>query len=277
MTVSAAANLVLGFDFGGTKTLVGLARVTDGELLQTARLLTRDYSGAPALVSAALAQARAWDREHPVAAIGAATVGVEREGVVALAPNLPGWSEAPLTAATLQAAFPGRSVAVANDVKAACLAEMRWGRLQGVPYGAYLNLGTGVALAFGQDGAVWQGAHGVSGEVAYLWESGQPGLAAGRAPLEERFGGPVMARLDDPAWASRVMELGWWVGQWLLLLDVERLVLGGGWAQRVMASVPAWQDAWRSYLPAVPDVRLSRWPDSAGLYGAVALAAKACR
>lgn len=276
MTVNAVSDCVLAFDCGGTKTLMGLASARDGALVATERLETRDYPDAPALVAAALARGTAWQRRHRVVAVGAATMGVEgSNGRVALAPNFPGWTQAPLTRAVLEAAFPGIPVRVANDVKAACLAEMRWGRLSGSAYGAYLNLGTGVALAFGEWGRVWQGAHQMAGEVAYAWEPGDPGLAAGHAPLENRFGGPVMTDLPAAAWAERVERLGWWVGQWLVLLDVDRLVLGGGWAHRLLPHIPRWRDAWAEYLPAVPEVELSAWPDRAGLLGAVALAADA--
>lgn len=276
MTVNAAPECVLGFDCGGTKTLMGVASRHDGALLEVVRLETRDYPDAAHLVAAAVAYAQTWQQRHRVVAVGAATMGVEAGGQVALAPNFPGWTEAPLSRAVLETAFPGIPVRVANDVKSACLAEMRWGRLQGAAYGAYLNLGTGVGLAFGEGGRVWQGTHQMAGEVAYAWEPGDPGIALGHAPLEDRFGGPVMVDLSAAAWAERVARLGWWVGQWLLLLDVDRLVLGGGWAHRVVPHVPRWRDAWAPYLPTVPEVELSAWPDRGGLLGAVALATEAC-
>lgn len=276
MTPNATPEYVLAFDCGGTKTLMGLASPHDGALVATARLETRDYPDAAALVAAALAQASAWRQGHRIVAVGAATMGVEGgDGRVELAPNFPGWTEAPLTRASLEAAFPGVPVKVANDVKAACLAEMRWGRLSGAEYGAYLNLGTGVALAFGHGGRVWQGAHQMAGEVAYAWEPGELGFRSGHAPLEEYFGGPAMAELPAALWVERVERLGWWVGQWLLLLDVERLVLGGGWAHRLVPHLPRWHDLWAQYLPAVPAVELSAWPERAGLLGAVALAVEA--
>ncbi len=275
MTLNAVSDCVLAFDFGGTKTLMGLASARDGALIATERLETRDYPDAAALVAAVLARGAAWQRCHRIVAVGAATMGVEAgDGQVALAPNFPGWHRAPLTRAVLEAAFPDVPVRVANDVKAACLAEMRWGRLSGTWYGAYLNLGTGVALAFGERGRVWQGAHQMAGEVAYAWEPGDPGLSAGRAPLEDRFGGPVMTDLPAAAWGARVERLGWWVGQWLLLLDVDRLVIGGGWAHRMVPHIPRWRQAWAEYLPAVPEVELSAWPNRAGLLGAVAVAAE---
>lgn len=264
----------MGFDFGGTKVMTGVARRSDGRLLATRRLLTADYPDAGALVQAAIDQAHQWASEYQIGAVGAATMGVERDGAVALAPNLPGWEADPLTRGRLSAEFPGVPCQVANDVKAALLAECQWGALVGVPYGAYLNLGTGVALAFAREGQVWEGAHGMAGEVAYSWQSGEPGWAQGRAPLEERFGGLALTGLTPDGWRERVDELGHWVGQWMLVLDVDRLVLGGGWAHRAWESVPAWQAEWHQYLPAQPEVVLSKFPKSAGLRGALAVAAR---
>jgi len=274
MATDCLTEALLGFDFGGTKVMTGVARRSDGRLLTVRRFLTTDYPDAAALVQAALDQAHRWASAYQIVAVGAATMGVEQDGRVALAPNLPGWEADPLTRGRLSAEFPGLPCQVANDVKAALEAECQWGRLVGVSYGAYLNLGTGVALAFARHGQVWEGAHGMAGEVAYTWRRGEPGWALGRAPLEDCFGGHALSGLPAEQWRERVDELGYWIGQWLLLLDVDRLVMGGGWARRAVESVPTWQAEWRQYLPAQPEVVLSMFPDTAGLRGAFAVAAR---
>lgn len=266
--------LVLAIDAGGTKTRLGLVTCgRDGvEVRESCRFLSADFPDAPALVRAVMATAGEWAARFPVRAVGAATMGVEHEGRVELAPNLKGWEASPINRPLLQRAFPGLPVAVMNDVKAALLAETTWGELRGVRYGAYLNLGTGIALAFSDGGRIYEGAHGMAGEVAYLWEPGDPPLGKGGAPLEGRFGGPAVANLAPDEWEARMERFGWWIGQWLLLLDVERLVLGGGWAGRAAGFLPRWQSEWNWRLPRPGDVRLSRFPDLAALYGAAAAA-----
>jgi predicted NBD/HSP70 family sugar kinase len=54
-------------------------------------------------------------------------------------------------------------VAVGNDVKAAGLAEFRWGALAGADPALFGSLGTGVAAAVLVGGRVLVGAHGAAG------------------------------------------------------------------------------------------------------------------
>ena len=61
----------------------------------------------------------------------------------------------------------GTPVTMATDVKAAALAEARWGALAGVDPGVYLNLGTGLAAAIVAGGRVLAGANGAAGEIGY--------------------------------------------------------------------------------------------------------------
>jgi glucokinase len=69
-------------------------------------------------------------------------------------------------------------VATGNDVHAAALAEVRWGRLRGIGHGLYVNVGTGLAAAMVIGGRVVTGAHHAAGEIGYA----RPGplAAAGR-------------------------------------------------------------------------------------------------
>ena len=78
--------------------------------------------------------------------MGVSTFGIPSEDGVALAPAIDGWEDIAM-GRELREAFAGTPVTMATDVKAAALAEARWGALAGVDPGVYLNLGTGLAAA----------------------------------------------------------------------------------------------------------------------------------
>lgn len=279
---------VLGIDFGGTKTALAVGDA-GGRLLARRRI---ENAEAPAdqVVARALATAQALVREFPVDAVGVSTMGVTGEDGVELAPNVPGWSALRLPD-TVRAAFPGKPVAIVNDVKAAALAECRWGVLRGAGYGCYLNWGTGIAIAFCQAGNLWLGTHGAAGEIAYLWEVGQEGFGHGRAPLEEAVGGGALDRmvrarfgldsvrdlfdhLEDPVlaafWADTVERVAVAVGRVLVALDVERVALGGGLARRFEHIAPGLDRVWAGHLPFPPRLMPSAFLDQAGVMGALA-------
>jgi glucokinase len=186
---------VLAIDFGGTKTALATYD-GDGRRLGRRRIDTECERGAERVVRRTVAAGRdlltrtAADLGGGCVAVGVATPGVVRGGRVLLSPNLPGWED--LALHSLVADGLGiEPVALCTDVKAAAMAEARWGSLQGADPGVYLNLGTGIAAALVIGGSVLMGAHGAAGEIAYNVvdpaDFGAPG--DGRAPLEEIVGG----------------------------------------------------------------------------------------
>jgi glucokinase len=94
----------------------------------------------------------------------------------------------------LRAAFPGASIRLATDVKAAARVEAESGALVGCDPAIYLNLGTGLAVAIIANGAVLDGRNGASGEIGYnLRALGDVGVAPdGRIPLEDVVSGKAL-------------------------------------------------------------------------------------
>src|SRR4051812_37532149 len=82
------------------------------------------------------------------------------------APNLPGWSRPGLMSALREALPP--SVELDNDANLAALGERAFGRGRDVENFVYLWVGTGIGLGIVLDGALYRGAFGAAGEVAYL-------------------------------------------------------------------------------------------------------------
>jgi glucokinase len=287
--------LLVGFDFGGTKLSITLAD-RSGSAVCGDVLPTRADDGAEQAVRRAIASAQGLlaDRAAVAAAVGVATMGVTHRDHVELAPNVPGWDRLALPA-MLGEAFAPAPVSIANDVKAAAVAELTWGQLRGVDTGIYLNLGTGIAAALVVAGAVLDGAHGASGEIGYWIRSPADvsGAAEGRAPLEEYVGGSgvqlrareelgvdgglsAVVQLDTPAARAFLddlyAEIAVHTANLAIALDPERVVVGGGYARgsdTVLEAIRARLDA---FVPYPPELRLAAFGADAGTAGAVALA-----
>jgi glucokinase len=287
--------LLVGFDLGGTKLAVILAD-RSGSRVSGEVLPTHADQGAEQAVrrAIALAQRLLADRSAVAAGVGVSTMGVTYDDHVELAPNVPGWDRLALPE-FLGEAFAPAPVSIANDVKAAALAELRWGELRGVDTGIYLNLGTGIAAALVVGGAVLDGAHGASGEIGYWTRSrvDTPGAADGRAPLEEYVGGSgvllrarqelgvdrgvsALAGLDDPAARAFLddlyAEIALHTANLTIAVDPERVVVGGGYARGsgiVFEAIRARLDA---FVPYPPELRPAAFGADAGTAGAIALA-----
>src|SRR5262245_3280685 len=167
--VDATGDFVLGIDFGGTKIALATAAL-DGRLLESDRLETDAGQGAVQAVDRALARGQQLLAETTrdggrCVAVSAVSPGIVYEDRVALAPNVPGWEELQLPA-LLRERFGLTRAAVGTDVKAAAVAELRWGSLRGADPAILLILGTGIAAAIVAGGEVIQGANGAAGRSA---------------------------------------------------------------------------------------------------------------
>jgi glucokinase len=186
-------------------------------------------------------------------------------------------------------------VAVRNDVKAAGAAEARWGVLAGADPAVFLSLGTGIAAAILIGGRPLEGAHGASGELAYVRRGAgeRAAYADGRAPLEELAGGrfigeratalagrpltaaDAFAADDAPivALVDRTLdELAVQVANVATLIDPERIAVGSGLmasADRVLAALR--REVERA-VPFPPALVTARFVHDGALRGAVALA-----
>lgn len=288
-------NRVLAFDFGGTKIAVAVG-AADGRILSRSLLEARAEAGAGQAVERAVAEGRrllgdGWSPD----AVGVSSMGITREDRVELAPNVPGWDRLALPS-RLRDAF-GAPVAILNDVKAAGLAELRWGALQGVHQGIYVNLGTGIAVALVCGGEVVTGANEAAGEIGYCLRRPDegPGAAAGHAPLEEWVAGAglhrraelelgrelsaaeLAARARADARALRLLEdaaeqIVFQLTNLVIAFDPERVVIGGGLVRALGGLLERLDGSLRSYVPFPPQVRLAVHVDDAGLLGAIALA-----
>lgn len=281
---------VLAIDFGGTKIAIAAGSQFRPETV--VRLPTLGDAGAPQAVRRAFDAAR--DLSPRPAAVGVSTFGVLTDGLVRLAPNVPGWEGLALPA-LLREEFGDVPVAIANDVNAGAAAELRWGALRGVDVGLYVNLGTGLAVGLVVGGRVVAGAHGAAGEVGYLRERDSDRyFADGCAPLEDRVSGVALrtrgsALLGRPVTAAELFglrsepgvaalldeaieTLARTVANLCILVDPSRVVLGGGLMGAAEHILPRVDAALRRSVPFPPELLPAEFVDDAPLIGALALA-----
>jgi glucokinase len=258
----------IGVDLGGTKLLI--ARVVDGVVDEVAKQDTPS-SGGPAAILDAIRLGVDRLRTPDVVAVGVGAPGPGWPGgLVGPAPNLDGWDRRVEVEAPLREALR-LPVSVLNDVNAAAVGEHRLGAGAGVDDLLVVWVGTGVGGGLVLDGALRTG-RGLAGELGHMVieAGGRLCGCGGRGHLEAYAGRAAMERearrrheagratkLVELAGAKRmkssvfakalatgdevagellgeaVEALGVAIASAAALVDVQRVVVGGGLADRL--------------------------------------------
>jgi len=265
MEFNARHGFVAGIDLGPTKTRLAVADLR-GERLGYRVIPTPPGLGPTALLSRLAAAVRALLREARVPpgrllAVGAGAPGaVDREqgGMVALAPNLKGWSQVPMGAILTRAL--GAPVVVENDVNLAVLGEHWRGAARGHDTCAFITLGTGIGAGIVVDGELHRGHHFLAGEIGLMCmgpqyveqDFGARGCLetlAGLKTLIQRW--PHVAQRDPERWVAELFDaarngdsrakkavgeaatlIGVAAANLSLVLDPSLIVLGGALADQ---------------------------------------------
>jgi glucokinase len=293
--------VVLGIDFGGTKIAVAICDL-QGNKLASVVVDSLGERGARVSFDHGVSTAKALLAESAhgasLAAVGVATFGIPFDDRVELAPAISDWDALQL-GRELRAAFPGITVELATDAKAAAHAEARWGSLAGADPAVYLNIGTGLAAAIVIGGQVLVGRDGAAGEIGYnLRDVADVGLPDGRrVMLEDMVSGMGLQRrasspgrqlsaadvfdrtdneanLDDLITAF-VDELAFHLVNLAILVNPAKIAVGGGMTRSWDRIEPRLTEALRAGVPYPPDLVLAHFPHDAPLLGAVALAVDA--
>jgi len=265
--------VAVGIDVGGTKVAAGLVDGATGVVLARRERRTHPERGGAAVLADCVALAsELGDGALPVG-IGLCEL-VDLEGRPASADTID-WR-----GLDVGSAIGAPSVVVESDVRAAALAEARFGAGAGVSPFLFVVVGTGASACLVVDGRPYTGAHGealVLGAPPVERVASGPALAraAGRGRAEDVLADPTLARLVDEAAGA----LGDALATLVNALDPALVVLGGG-----LGRTPAFRDRVgravqaRVAYPRVPPLALvssSLGPDG-GVVGA-ALAAVAPR
>lgn len=166
--MAKAQKLSLGVDLGGTKIAAGLCQ--EGEILKKVIFPTHAAAGFDGVISVILGAVEKVleGRDHKdIIGLGIGSAGqVNAEtGEVIYAPNLK-WQNAPLGSALSKALK--LKVKVLNDVRAATVAEHKFGNGKGLDNFANIFIGTGVGSGFVVNGRLVNGATNSAGEVGHI-------------------------------------------------------------------------------------------------------------
>jgi glucokinase len=264
------ATAALGIDVGGTKTAAGVVDLATGAVLERRRVPTRpERGGAAVLEDCARLAAELGGGRLPVG-IGLCEL-VDLDGRPSSGDTVD-WRD--LDPAV---AIDAPSVVVEADVRAAALAEARFGAGAGVSPFLFVVVGTGASACLVVDGRPYAGGRGEA-------------LVLGAPPVELVASGPALARaaglergedvLADPAHGPLVdaaaAALAGVIAVLANALDPSLVVLGGG-----LGAEPAFRErverACRPLLayprtPSLPVVGSLLGPDG-GVVGAALVAA----
>jgi glucokinase len=250
-----------------------------------------------------------------VSAVGIGIPGVIKfnQGVISTSPNLPGWKNMPIRKMLSQGIeIP---VYLENDANAAALGEKWRGAAKDAQDFCFITLGTGVGGGLVLDGKVWRGADGMAGEVGHmtidpegprcgcgncgclemyasakaLQRMVRQACSSGRKSrffrgfLNEETSGEVIHRaakagdrISKEAFARMGSALGIGIASLVNLLNLEKVVLGGGLSAAWNFFVPALREEVKSRAFAVPARRVkivrATAGEDAGVLGAAYIA-----
>jgi glucokinase len=294
---AADRGLAVGIDIGGSKIAAGLVDLATGAVLAQDRVATDADAGARGIVAAARGLALRMAAQAPPQGRTLRGVGIglceliDRQGRIA-SRSLADWPEAP---------FPDRfaehlPVRVVADVRAAALAELRFGALQGCEDALFVSIGTGISACLVIAGRPYPGARGAAlvltsaalprrcpacGAVSPVCvedcASGR-GIETAYDPSRRQAAPEILRRAaQGEARAAAVvgaaaLEAGIAIGQLANCTDPARIVVGGGLG---CAAGPFWDGlvaairaARWSGMPAEPAIERAHLGPAAGLVGA---------
>jgi glucokinase len=252
--------LAVGIDVGGTKIAAGRVDVERGEVVRSEREPTRPERGGAAVLADCAALAARLGQDGIPVGVGICEV-VDRDGQLATAETVD-WRDL-----DLPAAFGGIPVALESDVRAAALAEARFGAGRALESFLHVIVGTGAAACLVLGGRPHRGEHGGA-------------IILGAPPVEQVAGGAALGERvhDFEARAEAAAAVGRVVAVLVNALDPAAVVVGGGlgaspgFADGIAAALrPAiWCEATRA-LPVVP----TALGETGGVLGAALAAVEA--
>jgi predicted NBD/HSP70 family sugar kinase len=300
---------VAGIDLGPNRTRLAVADLHGERLAHRVTATPRGMGPGPLLARIASALRRLLRETHvppgrllAVAAGAPGAVDRERGMVVALAPNLKGWSRVPM-ASILKRAL-GAPVVVENDMNLAILGERWRGAAQGHDTCAYVTVGTGIGAGIVVGGQLHRGHHFLAGEIALMCMgpqhvgvdfgshgcletlAGLGALAARWEPSRRRENGwvgeLVQAAQDGDRKARTILDetatlLGIATANLCLVLDPSLVVLGGA---LVAQGGPLLDDVRRivgRIIPTPSQIVPSALGEEAPLWGSLLVATREAR
>ncbi|MCC3317555.1 ROK family protein [Nocardia africana] len=255
------------------------------------------------VVAAASADEACGGAEFEVTTVGIAAAGPVDVRTGSTAPlNIPEWRDGFPIVAAVRELFPEADIRFAIDGAALALAEYRVGGLRGVRSGLAMTVSSGIGGGIISDGRVVFGRTGNAGHVGHIvvpgWdvpcacggvgcvEAVASGMSSVRWARGQGWAGTTgmdlarAGRAGDPIALAALSRAGTALGQAIssaaATLDIDRVVIGGGFAE---SGAPLWEPlhaavAKHARLGFIRELEVVKSPitDGATLVGAAALA-----
>ena len=292
---------VVGIDVGAHWVRVALADITGTITARRDERRSRSASGLVAQIGeiahgVAREGGLRW-RQVTHATVGSSGVLDPSRGLLAHAPNLPGWGRQGLVGAIRDEL--GTAVSFENDVNLAALGELALGAGRDLRNFVFLWVGTGVGVGIVIEGELYRGAGGAAGEIGYMpVGAGDPADVTfrRRGMLEEQTGASAVisdarasglnsARSPKSVFAAagrgdraaravmrrEAERIALAIAAVAPVLDPEVVILGGGIGGNPGLLEPA-AARLREISPFRPRLAISQLGDDAVLHGAVSTA-----
>ena len=201
--------VALGIDVGGTKIIAGLVDTASGEVSRSERVPTRPERGGEAVLADCAFLAERLGASGVPVGVGICEV-VDLDGRVTSAETVD-WR-----GLDVASAFGAAAVTVESDIRAAALAEARFGAGAGLGSFLQVGVGTGASACLVVGGRPHRGARGNA-------------IILGAPPVEQVAGGAILGdRAHDPPPAVSRSAVGRVLAVLVNALDPEAVVVGGG-------------------------------------------------
>ncbi len=194
----------IGVDVGGTNVKVALVDKT-GSIVYSDTVPTRAEMGYEYTISNIIKAIKDLMKDSKVAKENIDGIGFGfpgqidcDNGIVRLAPNIPGWVNIPI--ADIVSNEFGIPVKVDNDVRCAALAELNFGAGKGAKNMICITVGTGIGSGLILNGKLVRGASNAAGELGHikLQMEGGPICGCGDTGCLEAFAsGPAIVALAE--------------------------------------------------------------------------------
>ncbi|WP_330250666.1 ROK family protein [Nocardia sp. NBC_00565] len=252
--------MVLALDIGATKFAVGVVHA--GRKVRDVRRVDVPRESVWEACRALLLEVAG---ETTVSAIGIGSAGpVDVRTGITSPLNIPEWKPGFPIVAEVQQLFPSAAVRFAIDGACLALAEHHVGALRGVPNGLAMTVSSGIGGGIIADGRVVLGRTGNAGHVGHIvvpgWdvpcecggvgcvEAIASGMSSVRWAREQGWRGETGAGLAKAAHSGDEIALaalrragtalGTAIASAASTLDIDRVVIGGGFAQ---SGEPLWE------------------------------------
>jgi predicted NBD/HSP70 family sugar kinase len=217
--------VALGLDVGGTKIAAARVDVERGAILALRRVATAPQRGSGAVLADCRALAAELAAGEAIAAVGLAVCELVDPGGHVRSAETIDWRGIDLRA-DLSAIAPAT---VESDVRAAAIAEARFGAGRDEPDFLYVSVGSGISHCLMAGGRPRVGVRGAAiGTGAPLVERWSGGLAlarlSGHASAEEALADPAA----EPVVADGARRLGVTLAGLVNALDPGAVLIGGG-------------------------------------------------